>query len=326
MAETTRMKLGLMLPIGGGALGDGQPVRWARLREIARLAEAVGFDSLMAPDHLLFRKSPPGNTLQVVMPEGKTRGVWEGWTILSAVAEATSRIHLGPLVACTSFRNPALLAKMADTLDEVSGGRLILSLGAGWHEPEYEAFGFPYDHRVSRFEEALQIIVPLLREGRADFRGQYYRTRDCELLPRGPRATGPPIVIGAQGPRMMRLAARYADRYDADYQLSTEPVVARFAALDAACRDVGRDPGTIGRSAGIRVGLANGSGRADQGIREYDFGGMRMAARHGTPEEVLIHLRRFAAVGVEHLTCNLVDPPGERGIERFAPLIDALHR
>jgi alkanesulfonate monooxygenase SsuD/methylene tetrahydromethanopterin reductase-like flavin-dependent oxidoreductase (luciferase family) len=113
----------------------------------------------------------------------------------------TERVELAPLVTCTGYRNPALLAKIADTVDEISGGRLILALGAGWHEPEYRAFGFPYDHRVGRFEEALAIIVPLLREGRVDFQGQYYQVRDCVLEPRGPRAGGPPILIGAQRPR-----------------------------------------------------------------------------------------------------------------------------
>jgi alkanesulfonate monooxygenase SsuD/methylene tetrahydromethanopterin reductase-like flavin-dependent oxidoreductase (luciferase family) len=322
MPETTRMRLGLTLPLGVGALGDGQPVRWAQIREIARMAEAVGFDSLMAPDHLLFRKSPPGDTMMVNMPEGTTRGVWEGWTILSGVAEATTRIHLGPLVACSSFRNPALLAKMADTLDEVSDGRLILALGAGWHQPEYTAFGYPYDHRVSRFEEALQVIVPLLHEGRVDFQGRYYQARGCELQPRGPRRAGPPIVIGAQGPRMLRLVARWADRYDGDYQLSAEPLGAKFAALDAACREVGRDPKTMARGAGTRIAFGDGAG----GVAEYEFGGMRMNVRRGTAEAILANLRGFAAAGVEHLTCNVVDPPGLRGLERFAPLIEALRR
>ena len=334
MTERRRMKLGLMLPIGVGGLGDGQPVRWTDLREMARLAEAVGFDTLLTPDHLLFRKSPPGNTFQVHMAEGKSRGIWEAWTILSALAAATSRIHLGPFVACSSFRSPALLAKMADTLDEVSGGRLLLGLGAGWHEPEYDAFGFPYDHRVGRFEEALRIIVPLLREGRVDFRGQYYQARDCELRPRGPRPGGPPILIGAQGPRMLGLAARYADLYDADFQLSADLVGERFAALERVCAEVGRDPGTIGRTAGTRVALTGGHadarsaqvGPARDGTAEYEFGGMRLAARQGAPEEILAHLATFEARGVEHLTLSLVHPPGPRGLERFAPLIETLRR
>src|SRR5215216_3659600 len=206
MAEATnRLQLGLELRNGELRWpGGGRTVGWSELREMAIIAEAVGFDTLFVADHLLFRNSPP-----LVMPEGESRGVWEAWTLLSPLAEATSRVALGPFVACTSFRNPALLARMADTLDEVSGGRLILGLGAGWHQPEFDAFGYPFDHRASRFAEAIQIIVPLLREGRVDFRGQYYRADDCELRPRGPRPNGPPIWIGAWGSRMMGLVARY---------------------------------------------------------------------------------------------------------------------
>ena len=334
MTGTDRMRLGLMLPIGAGALGDGRPVRWADLREMARTAESVGVDTLFLPDHLLFRKSPPDNLMQVNMPEGKVRGIWESWTILSALGEATSRIHLGPLVACTGFRNPAILAKMADTLDEVSDGRVVLGLGAGWHEPEYHAFGIPYDHRVGRFEEALAIIVPLLREGRVDFQGQYYQARDCVLAPRGPRAGGPPILIGAQRPRMLALAARYADRYDADYHLVASDVGSRFEALDRACAEVGRDPKSIMRTAGTRVALTRpGEPRpgvagvsTPPGIAAFDLGGMRQMARVGTPDELLPHVRTFQAAGVQHLTLSLVHPPGPKGIEMLAPVVEGLKR
>jgi probable F420-dependent oxidoreductase len=317
------MRLALMLPIGVGALGDGRPVRWAELREMARLAEAVGFHALMAPDHLLFRNSPPGNTPALVMAEGKTRGVWEVWSVLAAVAEATRRVHLGPFVACTGFRNPALLAKMADTLDEISGGRVVLGLGAGWHEPEYRAFGYPFDHRVSRFEEALQIIVPLLRHGRVDFQGQYHQARDCELAPRGPRPGGPPILVGGQGPRMLRLAARFADLYDTDFQLDPRLAADRVAALEAACAEVGRDPAQLGRTAGFRLALAP-SGGDGGGIAEFDLGGVRLSARRGSPEQIVAALRGFAAAGIGQVTCAIVDPPGLAGIERFAPVIEAL--
>jgi alkanesulfonate monooxygenase SsuD/methylene tetrahydromethanopterin reductase-like flavin-dependent oxidoreductase (luciferase family) len=316
------MRLALMLPIGAGALGDGRPVRWTELREIARLAESVGFHGLMAPDHLLVRNAPP-----VVMEPGRTRGFWEVWSVLSAVAEATRRVQIGPFVACTAFRNPALLAKMADTLDEISGGRVVLGLGAGWHEPEYRAFGYPYDHRVGRFEEALQIIAPLLRQGRVDFQGQYYQARDCELAPRGPRPAGLPILIGGAGPRMLRLAARYADLYDTDFQLEPKLVADRIAALEAACGEVGRAPGQLGRTVGIRLALAppGGDGGPMGGaVAEYEMGGVRFAARRGTPEEIVAVLRGFQAVGAGQATCAIVDPPGTRGIERFAPVIEAL--
>ena len=186
---------------------SGRGPRWADIAAMARRAEEVGFDSFWLPDHLLFR-----------FPQVHQQGAWDVWSLLAALAATTRTLEIGPLVACSSFRNPALIAKMAATIDEISGGRLILGLGAGWHEPEYTAFGFPYDHRVSRFEEALRIIVPLLRTGHADVQGTYYTARDCELRPRGPRPEGPPLLVGGSGERMLRLAARYADAWNADRQ------------------------------------------------------------------------------------------------------------
>jgi alkanesulfonate monooxygenase SsuD/methylene tetrahydromethanopterin reductase-like flavin-dependent oxidoreductase (luciferase family) len=157
----------------------------------------------------------------------------------------THRVELGSLVACTAFRNPALLAKMADTIDEISGGRLIVGLGAGWDGPENQAFDIKSDHRVDRFEEALQIIVPLLRTGRVDFAGKYYQARDCELRPRGPRPGGPPILIGAKGPRMLRLAASYADLWNAEGPMRQPgEIIPLRASGDAACAAVGRRIGS----------------------------------------------------------------------------------
>jgi alkanesulfonate monooxygenase SsuD/methylene tetrahydromethanopterin reductase-like flavin-dependent oxidoreductase (luciferase family) len=238
------LKVGLNLPTVEGTM-DGRSAGWADLLALARRAEACGFDSLWVSDHML------------VSWQEHTRGVWEGWSLLAALAAATERVELGPLVSPTVFRNPALLAKMADTVDEVSGGRLVLGLGAGWDAPEYAAFGYPTDHRVDRFEEALQVIVPLLRTGRVDFEGRYYRVRGCELRPRGPRPTGPPILLGAKGPRMQRLAATYADHLNVQGPLRqpSEAVPLR-AAADAACAAVGRDPSTLGRSASIVVDLS----------------------------------------------------------------------
>ncbi len=225
------MKIGLFMRNGTvRSVGNVQTVGWAKLREIARTAEAVGFDTIWVEDHFIFRHSPP-----IIMEPGESHGRWDTWVILSALAEATSRVTLGPFVACTGFRNPALLAKMADTLDEVSGGRLILALGAGWHRPEYDAFGYPFDHRVSRFEEAIQIIMPLLREGRVDFQGQYHTARDCELLPRGPRPNGPPIWIGAKEPRMLELTARYADAFNSVWHPTPPTAVAQFDKLKKIC-------------------------------------------------------------------------------------------
>src|SRR5512146_1755837 len=179
------MKLGVVIMLADSR-EYGRPRRYSEIRAMAQHVEAAGFDSIWLYDHLLYRQEGEG-----------TIGIWECWSMLSALAEATRRVELGTLVSCSSFRNPALLAKMAVTVDEVSGGRLTLGLGAGWNEPEYRAFGFPFDHRVDRFEEALQIIRPLLKEGRVDFQGKYYRADECEIAPLGPRQnTG-----GMQAPR-----------------------------------------------------------------------------------------------------------------------------
>jgi alkanesulfonate monooxygenase SsuD/methylene tetrahydromethanopterin reductase-like flavin-dependent oxidoreductase (luciferase family) len=187
---------------------------------------------------------------------------------------------------------------------------------------------------VGRFEEALAIIVPLLREGHVDFQGKYYQVRDCVLAPRGPRPGGPPILIGAQRPRMLALAARYAHRYDADYHLVASDVGSRFEALDRACAEGGRDPRSIMRTAGTRVALTQpGEPRpgvpgvsTPPGIAAFDLGGMRQMARVGTPDELLAHVRTFQAAGVQHLTLSLVHPPGPKGIEMLAPVVEGLRR
>jgi len=195
------------------------------VRAVAQQAEADGFDSIWLADHLLYRN-----------PGEPTRGIWESWTVLSALAEATERVELGTLVTCNTFRNPAILAKIATTADEVSHGRIILGIGAGWNEPEYEAFGLPFEHRVGRLEEALQIIRPLLREGYVDFKGQYYQVRNCEIAPRGPRKEGPPLMVGGEGPRMLRLTAKYADLWNTGYMGSPETMVERIAWIETAGR------------------------------------------------------------------------------------------
>ena len=316
------MQLAMMLQIGSGALESGRTPHWRDLKEMALVVEDVGFDVLFVPDHLLFRQSPADNTMLVEMPAGQTRGVWEAWTLLAAMAEATERIELGPFVACNSFRSPALLAKMAITLDEVSDGRLILGVGAGWHEPEYHAFGFPFDYKVGRFEEALQILVPLLREGKVDFSGKYYSVRDCEISPRGPRPAGPPILIGAQRPRMMRLAATYADIFDTDFHLDIADVVTRFDAFDDACAKVGRDPASAKRATGTTLALspANAGPGKFTVLRQE---GMKREFYMGTIDELVAYARRFEEAGADLLTVTLIDPPGPRGIERLAPLVEA---
>ncbi|MEX2314081.1 MAG: LLM class flavin-dependent oxidoreductase, partial [Thermomicrobiales bacterium] len=167
-SERSRLKLGTYLPTGGERMMGGADPRWDDVVSMARTAEEVGFDFVGVLDHLY-------------------ENYWEGWAILSALAASTSRIELMSYVSCTSYRNPALLAKIAETVDEISGGRLILGLGAGDSDTEHRVFGFPRDKPVSRFAEAVEIVTTLLRDGRIDFNGEYYQLRDCELRPRGPR-------------------------------------------------------------------------------------------------------------------------------------------
>jgi probable F420-dependent oxidoreductase len=305
------LQVGLFLtPMEDSARGT--TTRWSDVLAMARRAEEVGFDSLWLPDHLLVQWGWEGS-----QPEG----VGESWSLLSALAAATERIQLGTLVACTGFRNPALLAKMADTVDEISDGRLILGLGAGWHEAEFRAFGFPFYHRVSRFAEAVTIIHGLLKHGHVDFAGTYYQARDCELRPRGPRPQGPPIMIGGSGPRMLGLTARYADIWNRDFDVwnpdmipySAEDLAAWGPRVDAACLEAGRDPATLARTAGVLVDLPIAP------IREG------WQAVTGTPAELANVLRGYAAAGFTHAQIWL-EPSTLAGVEAFAAVLDELDR
>ncbi len=276
------MKIGLMLFLANDR-ENNRKRPYETIRAVAQQAETDGFDSLWLPDHFLYRD-----------PGKPTRGIWECWTILAALAEATDRVELGTLVTCNSFRNPAILAKMATTVDEVSQGRLILGIGAGWNEPEYQAFGLPFDHRVGRFEEALQILKPLLREGHVDFAGQYYQARDCEDVPRGPRSAGPPLMVGCErgSPRMLKLTAQYADLWNTGYMGGPESMTEPLVKIQDACRAVGRDPATMGVTA--LVGLWFPDLQASQ----PSFFDNPLS---GTVEDIAAAMRGYEALGVEHI-------------------------
>lgn len=293
-----RMKIGIILDTVEGSL-EGRTPTFRDLRKMAQVAEQVGLNSLWLADHLLYR-----------FPGQDESAPWESLTMLSALAAVTTRITLGTLVVCTSFRPPAMLAKMADALDEVSGGRFILGLGAGWHQPEYEAFGYPFDHLASRFDEALQIIVPLLREGHVDFQGQYYQVRNCVLRPRGPSPTGPRILIGARRPRMLQLVARYADAWNTAWHTDTAIVKERYEPLAQACAAIGRDPATIEFTVGTEVHLQP---RKDDGSPDN--------AISGTPEEIAGRLQDFASVGASHLIVAL-DAVTPASIEQLGHIVE----
>jgi alkanesulfonate monooxygenase SsuD/methylene tetrahydromethanopterin reductase-like flavin-dependent oxidoreductase (luciferase family) len=277
---------------------------------MARLAEDAGFDSRWVGDHLLYREEGRG-----------ARGPWEAWTTLAGLAEATERVALGPLVAATAFHAPAMLAKLAATVDEISAGRLILGLGAGWNRVDFEAFGFPFDHRVSRFEEAFEILRRLLREGACDFEGRYHAIRDCELRPR-PRPGGPPLLIGSSGERMLRIAIPHVDAWNVWYE-DIENAPGRLGEhrerVDRACSEVGRDPNEVERTAAVLVQLSGGTGRDDAGSRR----GIPPLA--GSPEQIAAGLRAFAREGIAHLQLVL-DPITEASIAELAPVLELLER
>ena len=281
--------------------------RWTDLAEMARVAEDIGLDSVWVGDHYLYRR------------HDRVLGPWEAWTQLAAIAAVTSRVEIGPLVASTSFHEPGVLAKMAATIDEISGGRLILGLGAGWNESEYAAFGFPFDHRVSRFEEAFTIIRTLLREGAIDFAGRYYTLRDCELKPRGPRPAGPPLLIGSDGPRMLRITMPHADAWNGWYHWfgnRPEGMAAQRELVDAACREVGRDPAAVERTAAVYVQLTGATG-----ARDFDRDTAPPLA--GSPGEIAANLRALAGEGIGHVQL-VIDPVTPSGIQALAPVLEAL--
>jgi alkanesulfonate monooxygenase SsuD/methylene tetrahydromethanopterin reductase-like flavin-dependent oxidoreductase (luciferase family) len=285
---------------------------WDEQRRMAQTAEAIGLDSIWVGDHLLYR----GDGLP-------TRAPWEAWTSLAALAAVTRRVQLGPLVAATSFHNPALLAKKAATLEEISGGRLILGLGAGWNEAEYVAYGFPFDHRVSRFEEAFTIIRQLLRDGRSDFHGAYYRLDDCELLPLGPRPAGPPLMVGSEGPRMLSITLPHVQAWNAWFTwFGNTPDGYRPMRdkIDAACVAAGRDPADVDRTVALFVAFPGARGRSMGDLADADAEPIS-----GEPAVLERMLRAFAEEGVSHVQLVL-DPINADTIRQLAPTLERLDR
>ncbi len=284
----------------------GDTAGWSDLLAMTLKTEELGFDSVWFCDHLYMKV------------EGhEPQGAWDCWTMLAAFAAQTKRIELGPFVTATAYRNPALIAKMAETVDEISGGRFILGIGAGWAEPEYRAFGFPFDHRAGRFEEALEIITSLIRTGAANFSGEYYQVEELELRPRGPRPEGMPIMIGTfLGERRMTLTARHADHWNMWAQstgnraATTKPLMEK---MDAICETVGRDPATLERSVAVLVDFPNPYGRPGQSVPSLT----------GSAEELADEFRAYAEIGVSHIQIY-PDPCTVEAIELLAPVLELL--
>ena len=297
------IELGLVLPMEE-AWTDGSTPRWVEIRELAIRAEAMGFDTVWIPDELLWRP-----------PDGQIRGWWECVAMAGAVAAATSQVKVGTWVMSGLHRNPGITAKAVETLDEISGGRFVFGLGSGHAGRQAHAFGLPEDRVHGRFAEAVEIIVPLLRRGHAEFEGSFYAARDLEHRPVGPRPGQIPIMMGAKGPKMLRLAALHADTWSWYVEERSElaEFAPRLAALEAACLEVGRDPASIGRSAGIIVEPTDVTGAAEA---------LAIPVR-GSAEEIADGLRAFHAGGFTQIEI-LLWPRTLAALEAMVPVLELL--
>ncbi len=285
------MKIGVQLP------EVERPVRWAEVRDIAMTIEAVGFDSIWVGDHLLYRDGD------------SSRGPWEAWSQLAALGEVTKSVELGPLVAATSFHSPAMIAKKAATVDAISGGRLILGLGAGWNATEYRAFGFPYDNRVSRFEEAFTIIRTLIREGSIDFVGDYYQIREMELIPEA--RTDMAIMVGSNGPRMLEITLPHVDLWNTWHVWfgnTPDGLVPLMKKVDDIAMKVGRDPGLVARTAAVFIKLEGAIGRLAGSDRPDSV------PLSGPIDRIAEEFVAYERVGVDHLQLVL-DPITAQSVE-----------
>lgn len=296
-----RFEVGVVLPLMQYG-PERVTVRWTEIREMALRLEAMGADTIWVPDELLWRT-----------PDAGRQGVWDGISMAGAVAAVTSRVKVGTWVMSALHRNPGIIAKTAETLDEISGGRFVFGLGAGHGWPgQARAFGLPEDHIFDRFEEALAIIVPLLREGRADVEGTYHSARDLVQEPRGPRPGAIPLLIGGNGPKGQRHAARDADVWSgyAEERASVEELGPRLATLDAICEELGRDPATIGRGAGVSV-------------NPLRLVGDRESVISGAPEAIADALRSFREAGFTQVDL-MVGPGTLEAFDALAPVIEQL--
>jgi alkanesulfonate monooxygenase SsuD/methylene tetrahydromethanopterin reductase-like flavin-dependent oxidoreductase (luciferase family) len=285
------MRVGVALPIGErGAEKKAHP--YSDLRAMAVAAEQGGADSVWVADHLFYEN------------DGEIRGMWESMSVLAALADATTRVELGPLVMCVPFRNPGLIAWMSNTIDEISGGRFVVGLGAGWHEPEFAAFDFNFAKRVSLFEESLNVILPLLREGKADYEGDLAKGV-AELRPAGPRAGkgGPPILLAGFKPRMIALVAKHADRWNSVwYGAPSDDFRQERANLEAACAAIGRDPREIEVSAGLIVTAAADTPYEDAHVLIDDLPECLAAWRDEGVTEVMCAMQPPSVELVERIT------------------------
>jgi probable F420-dependent oxidoreductase len=248
---------------------------------MARAAEEVGFDSVWVGDHLLYRDDG--------RPE---RGPWDAWTLLAGLASVTERVSIGPLVACTAFHRPGVLARTAAAVDELSGGRLVFGIGAGWNDAEFTAFGIPFDDRLARFSEAFEIIRRLLAGERVTFTGHYEAVSDAVLLP--PPVRRPPLMLGATRTRTLEIALPHVDAWNTWYDWygnTPDGFATANRRVDEILLRVGREPRDVLRSACVLVVLDRGAG--ERPITDS------APPAEGSPDEIAGFLRELAAAGAD---------------------------
>ena len=306
---TRPLKVGAFIPHLEGMYENGATPGWAEMKDIAQAAESAGFDSIWVADHLLYR-----------FPGIEAFGTWECWTMVAALAAVTSKVEIGTMVSVTLWRNPGLFAKIIDTAEEVSGGRIIAGLGAGSNQAEFPVFGFDgWENRVTRFEEDIEVLATLLRTGHATHNGTYRTLDDCELRPRGPRSDGPPIMIGAVGPRMLRATVKHADQWNIPWRHELDDVVSEIERGNKACADEGRDPGTLGKSVCLQVDTPRGPENPRTPLMDQS------RAQALKIDAIVDHLRSYADAGVEHVQLWL-DPATPEAMTSFGDLLAELDR
>jgi alkanesulfonate monooxygenase SsuD/methylene tetrahydromethanopterin reductase-like flavin-dependent oxidoreductase (luciferase family) len=303
MTSERALEIGLVLPLSESFV-DGSTPRWTEIRELAIRAEAIGFDTVWTADELFWRT-----------PNRPTQGWWECVAMTAAVAAATSRIKVGTWILSALHRNPGITARAVETIDEISGGRFVFGLGSGHAGRQANAYGLPEDHVYGRFEESLEVIIPLLRGGRAQFEGTYHAARELEHRPVGPRPGRIPLMIGAKGPKMLRQAALHADIWSwyVEERSDLDEFGPKLAALEAACALVGRDPATIRRSAGVVVEPTAITGSAE----------VLAAPIRGTAEAIADGFRAFRDGGFTQLEL-LLWPPTIASLDAMAPVLEIL--
>ena len=295
------LRVGLFV-IGGETPAHLAMPDWPEIIDYCRHAEEIGINAIYLGDHLQMNFGPEA-----------TFDMWDQPTLLAGIAAATTAVEIGMLMACTAHRNPALLARMALTIDAMSGGRMRLGIGAGWHDHEFTTFGYPLDHRAGRFAEAITIISALIRTGQADLEGRWYQCREADI---SPLLTDHriPLIASGKGDRMLQLVAEYADEWNRDFgpEGSLAELPRWRERVDAACLAAGRAPATLRRSATLRISLPGTEGFPPD-----------WAAMSGSVEQIADGLALYADAGYAEVVC-WVAPTDRAALDVFGRVLERL--